>query len=252
MSAPSQEVGMGAIVRPNGITFRVWAPHAQSVAVVGSFNSWKAVAADRLADEGNGFWSIDSDRAHVGDEYRYEIKNGKTFTRIDPYARAVTSSNGNGIIYDPLAFHWKSEFTPPPLNDSVIYELHVGSFYHSGKKAEKAHPGTFEDAVKKLPYLKDLGINVIEVLPIHEFPGDLSWGYNPAHLFAVESAYGGPDGFKTLVDSAHKQGIAVILDVVYNHVGPDDCENLAIRWLVRGRRRRNLLLPGRASLDTVD
>ena len=106
----------------------------------------------------------------------------------------------------------------PPWNELVIYEMHVETFPDA-----PARPGELFDAViHDLGYLKDLGVNAIELLPTSEFPGDLSWGYNPAHIFAVESSYGGPEGVKRLIDAAHSQGIAIIFDVVYNHFGPSD------------------------------
>ncbi len=219
----SRRPGMGSIVHSSGATFRVWAPFASRAAVVGSFNNWSARDQDQLSAEGNGFWSADIADAKADDEYRYEFENGSTFTRIDPYAQAVSSSSGNSIIYDSSAYAWKSKFIPPSANELVIYELHVGTFNAPKTSRKRRRHGTFAEAEAKLDYLVDLGVNAIEVLPIHEFPGDLSWGYNPAHLFAVESAYGGPDAFKSLIDSAHSKGIAVILDVVYNHLGPDDC-----------------------------
>jgi 1,4-alpha-glucan branching enzyme len=103
-------------------------------------------------------------------------------------------------------------------DELVIYELHVGTL---NVKTE-GQTGTFDSAMEKLPYLRDLGINAVELMPVAEFPGDFSWGYNPAHPFAVESGYGGADGLKRFVKAAHQHGIAVIIDVVYNHLGPSD------------------------------
>jgi 1,4-alpha-glucan branching enzyme len=108
----------------------------------------------------------------------------------------------------------------PPWNELVIYEMHVGTF----NTPQRDMPGNFKSAIKKIPYLKELGINAIEIMPPMEFPGDYSWGYNPAYPFAVESSYGSSKEFKALVNEAHKAGIAVILDVVYNHFGPDDMD----------------------------
>jgi 1,4-alpha-glucan branching enzyme len=164
--------------------------------------------------------------AKTGDEYRYLIHtppdwNLPDLSRIDPYARKVTSSIGNSIIYDPQAFDWGDDaFRMAAGNELVIYEMHVGTFH---VKVE-GHPGTFESAIEKLPYLQELGINAVEVMPIAEFPGDFSWGYDPSHPFAVESVYGGPDAFKRFVKAAHEHGIAVIVDVVYNHFGPSDLD----------------------------
>ena len=111
-------------------------------------------------------------------------------------------------------------FIIPTWNELVIYELHVGSFYRSSNN----HVGTFYDVIEKLSYLQDLGINAIELLPVSEFSGDVNWGYAPSHLFAVEYSYGGVLGLKKLVDEAHSRGIAIILDVVYNHLGPSELE----------------------------
>src|SRR5690606_30049095 len=107
-----------------------------------------------------------------------------------------------------------------PHNELVIYEMHVGTF----NRAKEGEIGTFDQVVKKLDYLRRLGVNAIQLMPTAEFAGDQSWGYNPAHIFAVESAYGGPFGLKELVKEAHRHGIGVILDVVYNHFGPSDLD----------------------------
>jgi 1,4-alpha-glucan branching enzyme len=98
--------------------------------------------------------------------------------------------------------------------------MHIGTF----NVKESGHPGTFESAIEKFPYLNELGINAIELMPVSEFQGDFSWDYNPSHPFAIESIYGGPDAFKRFVKAAHKHGIAVIVDVVYNHFGPSDLD----------------------------
>ncbi len=215
--------GMGAILGAKGVTFRVWAPHAEKIYVTGTFNDWSETSTP-LAREESGCWSIDVPGAKAGDEYRYMVHTPVDWkllplSRIDPYARKVTSSIGNGVIYDPKAFNWGDDkFHMATGNELIIYEMHIGTF----NAKEKGHPGTFDSAVEKLPYLKKLGINAIEVMPIMEFAGDFSWGYNPAHPFAVESSYGGPDAFKKFIKAAHEQGIAVIIDVVYNHFGPGD------------------------------
>ena len=108
----------------------------------------------------------------------------------------------------------------PPWNELVIYEIHVGTF----NDAPGTGPGTFEEIIPKLEYLNDLGINAIEIMPVAEFPMDYSWGYNPAQPFSVETALGGPQGLYQFVKAAHAQGIAVLLDVVYNHFGPGDLD----------------------------
>jgi 1,4-alpha-glucan branching enzyme len=176
-----------------------------------------------LYSERNGFWSSDVSQANVGDEYRYLIYGpGFNLSRIDPYARKVTNSIGNGVIYDPNAFDWGDDhhFQMASWNEVVLYEMHIGTFNDD----PGGQPGTFESARERMPYLQELGINAIHVMPVAEFPGDFSWGYNPSHPFAVESIYGGPDEFKQFVKAAHAHGIAVIADVVYNHFGPTDLD----------------------------
>jgi 1,4-alpha-glucan branching enzyme len=213
--------GMGAITHAEGVTFRVWAPHAEVVHLIGNFNGWDETSTP-LFNEKNGNWSTDMPEAKVGDEYRYLIRSAEgSFSRIDPYARSVTSSVGNGVICDPKTFDWGDDnFRIPNWNELVIYEMHIGTF----NVKEEGRPGTFDSAAEKLPYLQELGINAVEVMPIAEFPGDFSWGYNPSHPFAVKSIYGGPDKFKQFVKTAHKHGIAIIVDVVFNHFGPNDLD----------------------------
>lgn len=216
--SPSQVAGMGSVVADSGVSFRVWAPSADEVYVMGTFNDWSE-RANPLASEGNGYWSVCIPEAKAGDEYKYVLVNGEqVLQRIDPYAKSVTNSVGNTVVYEDT-FDWNGvESGIPAWNEVVIYELHVGTFGASRDDG----PGTFQDAIDKMPYLQKLGINAIEVMPPMEFPGDFSWGYNPSHPFAVESQYGGADGFKALVRAAHEHNIAVILDVVYNHFGPSD------------------------------
>jgi len=215
--------GMGAIPVERGVTFRVWAPHAVRVYVTGTFNSWNTTSTP-LESEGNGYWSREVEGAKAGDEYKYMIHTPadwklQPLSRIDPYARKVTNSVGNGIVYDTKAFDWGDDkFKIPAWNELVIYEMHIGTF----NAKEKGKPGTFASAAEKLPYLQELGINAIELMPVTEFPGDFSWGYNPAHPFAVESIYGGPDALKQFIKAAHAHGLAVLIDVVYNHFGPSD------------------------------
>jgi 1,4-alpha-glucan branching enzyme len=215
---PSSYTGMGAVPFQGGIAFRVWAPHAEKVYVTGTFNNWSK-NNNPLAKEPDGYWSVDVPGATIGDQYRYLIANGsKTISRLDPYAREVTHSNGNSIIHDP-DFEWKTVgFEIAPLHELVIYELHVGTF----NDPSEVLPGNFNKAIEKLPYLRDLGVNAIEVMPAMEFRGGFSWGYNPALIFAIESEYGGPAAFKKFVRSAHENDLAVIFDVVYNHFGPGD------------------------------
>ncbi|MBK9726409.1 MAG: alpha amylase C-terminal domain-containing protein [Actinomycetales bacterium] len=212
---------MGALPYDGGVAFRLWAPHADEVWVTGDFIEW-ATPGSPLASEGNGNWYAAVPEARAGQEYKFVIRNGdRTLPRVDPYARQVTNSVGNGVIYDHGAFDWQGDdYHLPGHHELVIYELHIGSFYTRSED----EVGTLELAMSKFDHLVRLGVNVIQVMPVAEFAGDYSWGYNPAHVFAVESAYGGPDAFKTFVREAHKKGLGVVLDVVYNHFGPSDLD----------------------------
>ncbi|MCO5062562.1 MAG: alpha-amylase family glycosyl hydrolase [Kiritimatiellae bacterium] len=215
--AQSSRPGMGSIPYADengtGVTFRVWAPNASSVSVKGQFNGWASSAL--TLESGTGHWSRDVAGAQVGQEYKYTIDGAD---HRDPRARRVTNSNGNSIIYDPFAFDWGG-VNPvfPWKNDLVIYEMHVGTF-----NAESWVPNTFDQALERIDHLVNLGVSAVQVMPIAEFAGDKSWGYNPADPYAVESALGGADAFKRFVKACHEHGIGVFVDVVHNHYGPSD------------------------------
>lgn len=212
--------GMGAIPREGGVHFKVWAPHASAVSVVGEFNDWKPEAHPLKQEEG-GMWTALVEDAHAGQQYQFEIRNGEQVLRKnDAYARAIHAEKATSVIYADN-FEWKS----PPLqlkawNELVLYEMHVGTFVTGPSNS----PGRFDQIIGRLPYLKGLGINALEIMPPMAFPSERSWGYSLTNPFAVESSYGGPDGLKRLIDAAHGHGIAIILDVVYNHFGPDNLD----------------------------
>ncbi|HUA37708.1 MAG TPA: alpha-amylase family glycosyl hydrolase [Candidatus Sulfopaludibacter sp.] len=215
-----------------GVTFRVWAPNAASVTTPGAFNGWSTSATPLVNELSNGLptgvWSADVPGATAGQQYKYYITyNGSSNYKHDPRSRWVVNAGGgsgnNDIIYDPTAFNWNGDdFTNPPLQDLFIYELHMGTFPSS------TVPSRLVAATNKLDYLKYLGVNAVELMPIMEFGNSgNSWGYDPAQLFAVDNAqYGGPDALKTFVQACHARGIAVLLDVVHNHYGP----NLLDMW----------------------
>ncbi len=213
-----QNLPLGAQLLEKGASFCIWAPHAERVTVVGTFNDWNG-ESHPLVRNANGTWEGVVPEAKPGDEYRLMITNGdRTWSRIDPRARQVTNSVGNAVLYRD-DFDWGADaFQLPPWNELVIYELHIGTF--GGEDGVN----NFDKAIERLDYLRDLGINAIELMPLAEFAGDYSWGYNPAHPFAVETAYGGPGGLKRFVKAAHERGIGVIIDVVYNHFGPSDLD----------------------------
>lgn len=217
--APSHLTGMGSVPYEDGATFRVWAPHARAVCVTGSFSGWP-VPGTPLHHEGGGYWSADVPGVKPGDEYKYVITaaDGDRLWRTDPYAPAMTGSNGNSLVPAP-DFEWgDGPYRTPGWDELVVYEMHIGTF----NDLPGGGPGTFADAVERLPYLAELGINAIELMPAAEFPGGFSWGYNPSAPFAVETDLGGPQDLKALVKAAHDLGIAVLFDVVYNHLGPID------------------------------
>ena len=222
---PAAQPGMGAMPHDNGTVFRVWAPNAKAVFVTGSFNHWHR-SQTPLAREKDGLWSANVAQARLGDTYKFVLQYGsEQLLRTDPYARDVLPPFHNGVVRNGFVpgvatavSPTNSSFQPPALHELVIYEMHVGTF----AEAAQTPPFTFHGVIEKLPYLRILGINAIELMPVKAFPGELSWGYNPAHPFAISQIYGGPDALKQLVNAAHAQGIAVIVDVVYNHFGPQE------------------------------
>ena len=215
----STRPGMGATLYQGGVTFRVWAPDATRVWVMGDFNNW---GWTELGNEFNGNFSADVDGAQHWQKYKYVIlsKYGETLYKQDPRSERLENSTGNSIIADPGYYWWNNSFSMPGKNETVIYELHVGTY----DDASGGGPGTFQSAIAKLDHLQQLGVNLVELMPVNEFAGDFSLGYNPAYPFSVESAYGTPEDFKQFVDEAHKRGIGVLLDVVANHWGPSDLD----------------------------
>lgn len=207
---------LGTIVREDNVYFSLWAPFAQSVSLIGDFNNWErpGIPLERQGD----YWAVAINGAQPGQEYKYIILGADNVTRElnDPRALHITAS-GNSAIVD-IHFDWHDQdFAMRPLNEQVVYELHVGTF----NRDDPAVPGNFNSVVEKLDYLSGLGITVIELLPCAQMADDRWWGYTPDYPFAVDSVYGGQRAFKRFVDAAHQRGIAVIMDVVYNHLSPD-------------------------------
>jgi len=201
-------------------TFAVWAGSATSVHVAGTFNHWDPHAHPMVLIS-NGTWQATVTNAKPGDLYKYVV-NGTQWKRDPRSTRVVHAGNTDSIIYDQHAYSWQSTgFIPPDINQLIIYEMHVGTF----NDANPATPGSasLDDARAKLDHVAQLGANAVLLMPVTEFPGTHSWGYNPTDLFAVDNlTYGGPDALKRFVDAAHQRGIAVILDVVHNHYGTSD------------------------------
>ncbi len=212
---------LGAIPLGRSTCFRVWAPHASAVSVVGDFNDWDPKQHPLQREEG-GNWALDVEGAKPGQQYQFYLENGdQHFQKNDPYVREIHAQTKRGMIYSDAAFQWKHpENVLPNWNETVLYELHVGSFNRGAHK----EPGTFAQVIDRLPYLKHLGVTALEVMPPMAFPSKTSWGYSLTNPFAVESSYGGSDEFKRLIDAAHALGIGVVVDIVLNHFGPDDLD----------------------------
>lgn len=200
---------IGAHYSPEkGTTFTVWAPEAEQVEVVLKDNN-KIIPLQR---EAFGYWTALSEDARPGDRYLYRL-NRET-ERPDPASQHQPDGvHEASAIVSHTDFNWTDQnWKPLPLEQYIVYELHVGTF---------TEEGTFRGVIEKLPELADLGITAIELMPVAAFPGDRNWGYDGVYPSAVQESYGGPDGLKELVDASHAAGIAVVLDVVYNHLGPE-------------------------------
>jgi maltooligosyltrehalose trehalohydrolase len=192
------------------VRFAVWAPAAEALSVR-ILGAGKDHADHPLRRGEDGVWSGTVDDAGAGTRYRYVVGDKEV---PDPVSRSQPDGvHGPSVVVDPGAFRWSdAAWKGIEMPDHVIYELHVGTFTEAG---------TFDAAIERLPALRELGVTSIEIMPVAEFPGARNWGYDGVALYAPQSSYGGPDGLKRLVDAAHREGIAVVLDVVYNHVGPE-------------------------------
>jgi maltooligosyltrehalose trehalohydrolase len=184
---------------------RVWAPFAQTVELVAA---GKRLA---MARDANGWWSVEIEDDLARADYAFSVD------RADPVPDPRSPSQPEGVLgfsrpIEHSAFHWSDDgWRQPPLGAAIIYECHVGTLTSAG---------TFDAAIDRLGYLKNLGISHLELMPVAEFSGDRGWGYDGVDLYAPHHAYGGPEGLKRLVDACHRHGLGVILDVVYNHFGP--------------------------------
>jgi maltooligosyltrehalose trehalohydrolase len=212
MSHESRRLPVGAEVQPNGGThFRVWAPDPRRVGLrLRSGNQWCDVA---LEQETGGYWSGLVPKAGAGTMYRFRLDEDEC---ADPASRFQPEGpSGPSQVVDPTTFRWTdASWKGVTLPGQVIYEMHIGTF-----SAE----GTYAGAMARLPQLADAGITVLELMPVAEFPGRFGWGYDGVFPYAPTRLYGGPDDLRAFVDRAHALGLAVILDVVYNHLGPDGC-----------------------------
>jgi len=203
MKTGSQYLGNGRC------EFIVWAPLLNSVDL-------KIVSPEKrillMEKDGKGYWRIVVEGVFPGSLYLYSLDGKKE--RPDPVSYFQPEGvHGSSQVIDHSSFKWEDrEWRGIPLSEMIMYELHVGTF---------TPEGTFDAIIQRLDDLRDLGINAIELMPVAQFPGDRNWGYDGAYPFSVQNSYGGPEGLKRLVNVCHKKGLSVILDVVYNHLGPE-------------------------------
>jgi maltooligosyltrehalose trehalohydrolase len=206
-----QKMEIGAIYQGDGqCEFVVWAPLLEKVALhlIAPRNQQVAMVKDN-----KGYWRVTLDNVEVGSQYCYLLNEG--VEKPDPASRLQS----HGVHQCSVVIDYKSyqddkvtRWQGIQLADYIIYEIHVGTF---------TKPGDFASVIEKLLYLKALGITAIEIMPVAQFPGRKNWGYDGVYFYAVQNSYGGPAGLKKLVNACHEIGLAVILDVVYNHIGPE-------------------------------
>ncbi|HPQ80367.1 MAG TPA: malto-oligosyltrehalose trehalohydrolase [bacterium] len=210
MISVSEELRPGVRLQGGGrASFTVWAPSSKGV-------SLKILSSEerifQMEKDDLGYWRATADGVQAGSLYLYRLDGGNE--RPDPASHLQPEGvHGPSEVVDHSVFRWTDgSFTPPAFGDMILYEIHVGTF---------TPEGTFAAAADRLEALKEIGVNAIELMPVAAFPGERNWGYDGVYPFAVQASYGGPGGLKDFVDSAHSHGMAVVLDVVYNHLGPE-------------------------------
>ena len=196
---------------PDGVLFRLWAPGARTVELALEQDNGSPRLAPMTGD-GNGWYRLFSPGSGPGSRYRFRIDH--TLLVPDPVSRCQAEDvHGPSMVIDPRTFAWQDgSWQGRPWEEAIIYELHTGAFSPDGR---------FSGIIERLDYLVELGVTAIELMPVADFPGQRNWGYDGALLFAPDSAYGSPDDLKTLVQAAHARNLMVLLDVVYNHFGPE-------------------------------
>ncbi len=208
------ELRFGASLREgDSAEFRVWAPNLTNLSVrVISENTGEHPRTIPMTRSAGSEFVATVSQVGEGSDYFYLLEGGRE--RPDPVSRWQPNGvHGPSRIVDPGSFRWSDQgWSGIPLQDFIVYEFHTGTF---------TREGSFESVIPRLPYLRDLGITAIEIMPVAEVPGNRNWGYDGASLYAPQSSYGGPTGLKKLVDACHQHGLAVVLDVVYNHLGPE-------------------------------
>src|SRR5699024_906939 len=199
----------GAMRRDSGIwEIFVWAPFRKKVELEWRFKKEEFLA---LSPVTGGYWFLETE-ARAGDQYRFVLDDDKI--RPDPASRRQPDGVHEWTqLYPADDFVWRDDaWQNPPLQDYIIYELHVGTF---------TPEGTFAAIIPRLDALSELGITAIELMPVSSFPGNRNWGYDGVYPYGVQESYGGPDQLKELIQACHEKNLAVILDVVYNHLGPE-------------------------------
>ncbi len=205
-----EHLQLGARYLGNGkCAFKVWAPRAKQVHIKLLTEQEQLVLLEK--DE-FGYHSADVENVEPGTRYLYVLDWDKE--RPDPASRYQPEGvHGSSEIVDANSFQWTDQnWTSFPFNQYILYELHVGTF---------TKEGTFDAVIPYLDELYQLGVNAIELLPVSQFPGERNWGYDGVYPFAAQNSYGGPEGLKRLVNACHERGLAIVLDVVYNHMGPE-------------------------------
>ena len=206
MTARPWTLARGATVVADGVRFSLWAPKARRAAVRidrGGTHPLEAVGA--------GVFEGTVREARAGTEYRYLLDETVVPDAVSRHQ--PQGVHGSSRVVDPTQYRWRdANWRGLAMADAIIYELHVGTF---------SDEGTFRGVIPHLRGLRELGITAIEIMPVAEFPGARNWGYDGVHLYAPQSTYGGPEELRALVDAAHQEGLGVVLDVVYNHIGPE-------------------------------
>lgn len=196
-----------SLLDAGGVRFRLWAPGVAAVAL--RLDDSQELP---MASAGSGWFELTVATAHAGTRYSFQLPDGLLVP--DPASRYNPDDiHGPSEVIDTAAFEWSdNDWRGRPWEEAVIYELHVGSFTPAG---------SFDGVIERLDYLADLGVTALEIMPVSDFPGRRNWGYDGVLPFAPDAAYGRPEDFKRLIDAAHKRGLMVLLDVVYNHFGPE-------------------------------
>jgi maltooligosyltrehalose trehalohydrolase len=205
-----QQANLGAVyIEKRNCGFTVWAPLLKRVVVKIVSPEPRLIPMKQIS---RGYWTAVAENLFPGARYVYGLDDDRD--RPDPASRFQPEGvHGPSEVVDPDEFPWEDDaWTGIPPYDYILYEIHIGAF---------TPEGTFEAAISRLDYLKDLGVTAIEIMPVAQFPGGRNWGYDGVYPFAPQNSYGGPRGLKSLVNACHGKGLAVILDVVYNHLGPD-------------------------------